>query len=202
MSDWELYKRQPGYVLGFHGCDRSVGEDVLAGRKPLEFSNNLHDWLGNGIYFWESSPQRALQWATESMHRPKQTQGSITDPFVVGAIIDLGRCCSLFDSSALEELRFAYDALSLTHETDGTPLPKNKGAPPDRVLRFLDRAVIEMMHEIRELEEARRYDSVRAAFGEGGPLYPGAGLSARNHIQIAVRTPDCIKGYFRPLPTT
>jgi hypothetical protein len=40
---------------------------------------------------------------------------------------------------------------------------------------------------------------VRAAFVEGGQLYPDAGFSAKSHIQICVRNVACIKGYFRPL---
>ena len=51
------------FVLGYHGCDRKVGEAVLAGKKELKQSKNEHDWLGHGIYFWENNPQRALDWA-------------------------------------------------------------------------------------------------------------------------------------------
>jgi hypothetical protein len=40
---------------------------------------------------------------------------------------------------------------------------------------------------------------VRAAFIEGEPLYPNAGFNDRNHIQLCVVNPRCIKGYFRPL---
>ena len=32
---------------------------------------------------------------------------------------------------------------------------------------------------------------------EGDALYPGAGFRRKNHIQIAVRSVHCIKGYFR-----
>jgi hypothetical protein len=38
---------------------------------------------------------------------------------------------------------------------------------------------------------------VRAAFVEGEPLYVGAGFHARTHIQLCVRKPDRILGYFR-----
>jgi hypothetical protein len=42
------------------------------------------------------------------------------------------------------------------------------------------------------------YQTVRGAFMEGTPVYPGAGIFEKTHIQIAVRDPDWILGYFRP----
>ena len=42
------------------------------------------------------------------------------------------------------------------------------------------------------------YDSARAVFFEGNEIYPSAGFKQKNHIQIAVRNPNCIKGYFIP----
>ena len=196
---WQLYKKQPGFVLGFHGCDESLGKKVIAGKAHLQPSGNKHDWLGDGIYFWESSPQRALQWAHDAMARPETTKGKIKKPFVVGAIIDLGNCCSLFDADALAELREAHEVLQIAHDIEGTPMPTNKGGQPDYALRYLDCAVIELMHEIREESNLPRYDTVRAAFGEGEALYAGTNLTAKHHIQIAVRDPECIKGYFLPI---
>jgi hypothetical protein len=35
-------------------------------------------------------------------------------------------------------------------------------------------------------------------FFEGTDLYDNAGFKSNNHIQIAVRNPNCIKGYFFP----
>jgi hypothetical protein len=36
-------------------------------------------------------------------------------------------------------------------------------------------------------------------FIEGGVVYEGAGFHEKTHVQIAIRTPEMIKGYFRPL---
>ncbi len=47
-------------------------------------------------------------------------------------------------------------------------------------------------------DENRRFDSVRGMFIEGEELYHGAGFRAKDHIEIAVRNPNCIKGYFLP----
>jgi hypothetical protein len=61
-------KRSPntlGPLLGYHGCDRKVGAEVLSGKKTLQPSENDYDWLGPGIYFWIDSPERGLDWARE-----------------------------------------------------------------------------------------------------------------------------------------
>lgn len=196
----DLYKSNPGYVLGFHGCDKDVGEAVLRCDHHLEASDNDHDWLGPGIYFWECSPARAQSWAEEAAAQPKKTKGKIKKPFVIGAIIDLGLSCNLFDSEALTELREAYEMLEFIADLKKEPMLKNVGGE-DRVLRYLDCAAIQMLHAMREGRQLAAYDSVRAAFSEGKALYPGAEITERNHIQLAVKK-SCIKGYFRPIPET
>ena len=41
---WERYEVYPSFVLGFHGCDREIGEAVLSGAIPhLDFSRNDYD---------------------------------------------------------------------------------------------------------------------------------------------------------------
>jgi hypothetical protein len=52
---------------------------------------------------------------------------------------------------------------------------------------------------IRELRQSgTEYDTVRAAFLEGEPVYPTAAFSRESHIQLAVRNSVCILGVFRP----
>jgi len=50
-------------LLGYHGCEREVGEIVLAGKSILQPSANDYDWLGRGVYFWVDSYQRGYDWA-------------------------------------------------------------------------------------------------------------------------------------------
>lgn len=203
-----LYQRLHGLVLGFHGCDAAVGESLLRGNiTHLNPSKNTYDWLGTGIYFWENDPLRAWEFATEGNKKPTNAKGYIAKPFVLGAVIDLGLCLNLSDRRALDELAVAYQALVRSSQKSGEPLPVNKGH--NFGARFLDRAVIEMLHSVRstldELAVAEGndglppYDTVRSAFPEGEALYAGAGFLSKNHIQIAVRNPACIKGYFRPI---
>ena len=43
----------------------------------------------------------------------------------------------------------------------------------------------------------QQFDSVRGMFVEGEELYKGAGFHEKTHVQIAIRNPMMIKGYFR-----
>ncbi len=53
------------YLLGYNGCDKELAKSVAASGRGMKTSQNDHDWLGHGLYFWEDSPKRALQWAKE-----------------------------------------------------------------------------------------------------------------------------------------
>ncbi|QJC54787.1 hypothetical protein HC248_00049 [Polaromonas vacuolata] len=200
---YPLYQRLPGLILAFHGCDKAIGEKLLQGKMThLQPSKNNYDWLGGGIYFWENDPLRAWSFAEKASHKHHLTKGSIKTPFVLGAIIDLGLCLNLMDCRALDEVRYAHDILQLSYVGSEEIVPMNTGE--NLGARFLDRAVIEMLHTLRlQFEEKGGmhppYDTVRSAFPEGNALYENAGFQAENHIQIAVRNHDCIKGYFRPI---
>ncbi|MCB6993008.1 hypothetical protein LI177_05855 [bacterium 210820-DFI.6.37] len=187
-----LYSKLPNLIFGFHGCDRSVAETVLYKNQELKTSINTYDWLGNGIYFWENSYSRALDWAKHS--------AKVEEPFVLGAIIDLGHCLNLTDFGSFEILKQGYRVLRYKSEINGVNLPKNRGKSKDNdyLLRDLDCAVIEQIHEMRREENEIPYDSVRGLFQEGKPIYEGSGFLEKTHIQLCVRNPNCIKGYFVP----
>lgn len=175
-----------------------MAEKVFTGKSSLAVSENDYDWIGHGIYFWEHNAQRAYEFACEVRDRPHAGRKTLKRPAVVGAIIDLAYCLNLLDGRYIELVRQAYDDLVLLRQGMGESLPSNAGGP-DRLFRRLDCAVIEMLHGTREEEGKQRFDTVRAAFIEGSPVYEGAGFHAKNHIQLCVRNVACIKGYFRPL---
>jgi hypothetical protein len=137
-----------------------------------------------------------MEYATELRDRPRRGGPKVKTPAVVGAIIELGYCLNLLDAEFLALTAEAYADLKRTFEAAGAPLPTNS---TDQLRRPLDCAVINAMHQTRVDKDLRPFDSVRAAFPEGGDLFPGSGISAKHHIQIAVRTRSSIKGYFRPL---
>ncbi len=192
-----MYPTSGRLVLGFHGCDGNVGSQVILGKTRLYSSENEWDWLGHGIYFWESDDRRAREYAEILKKRPRRR---VNSPFVIGAIIDLGNCLDLLNRSHLELLRRSYEGLEKTLELEGKTLPVNQPlrGGTDLLLRKRDCAVINFLHSALKKEDKPPFDSVRAAFWEGEELYPNSGFRKLNHIQICVRNPNCIKGYFLP----
>ncbi len=191
------------FVLGFHGCDEDTAVDLLNG-KPFRQSSEDFDWLGSGAYFWEGDPGRALEWAIE-----KQTRGSYKKAAVVGAVIDLGNCLDLTVRENLDLLSDAYRSFEAARVKAGLALPVNKDVKGskegDKLLRYLDCAVIRHLHENieDEVRQARNkgtsplvqpFDTVRGLFVEGENVYPGGGFYQKTHTQIAVRTETCIMG--------
>lgn len=192
-----MYRIYPSLVLGFHLCERETGEKILAEKDALRPSNNDYDWLGHGVYFWENSPDRARQFARDL----QKTKWRRKEPFVLGAVIYLGRCFDLLDMYCLDILKKSFRTFTDTIETACMEMPKNHSIPNghDSLFRKLDCAVFEHMHQQLKGTKHPSYDSVRGAFWEGKELYPGAGFKEKNHVQICVRNPNCIKGYFREL---
>lgn len=200
----------PSIVFGFHGCDQSVADLVLHEGKALAPSEKSFDWLGHGIYFWEGSESRALEWAKSK---------KIKKPAVIGAIIRLGNCLDLLDDRCIKTVSTTYKILKAELADIGEPLPANKNTDENGISfrRELDCKVIERLHQLNNSVIAEKLglksatkskkriqthsdyiDSVRGMFPEGDHLYPEAGFRALNHIQLCVVNPNCILGYFKP----
>ena len=75
-------------------------------------------------------------------------------------------------------------------EAQGEVLVQNT----DTLRRELDCAVLNYLYASMP---DPKFQTVRGVFTEGGPLYPGAQIQSRTHVQIAVRDSSCIKGVFR-----
>lgn len=197
MDNMSLYSTLPNTIIGFHGCDLSTYVDVIEHQKEMKPSINDYDWLGNGIYFWEHNLRRAWQWAEDAS---KRSNSNIKNPAVIGAVIDLGMCLNLVDSTNIEMVKSQYDIFKTIIEITGGVLPQNKniGNNTDLLLRNLDCAVIENLHAHRKMVDLPPFDSVRGVFIEGNPIYPSSGFMEKTHIQICIRNPNCIKGYFAP----
>lgn len=161
----------------------------------LKPSENGYDWLGIGYYFWDNNYERALEFA----HNPPGKKKYKT-PSVLGAVIDLQFCLDLLDTQYLRLVKDSHDVFMTGVGANDQERPQNKAikGSKDRLLRELDCAVIENLHSIIRTIQVKPFDSVRGVFVEGEELYPGAGFHEKNHVQICVRNPNCIKGFFIP----
>ncbi len=195
-----MYTTRAGLIPGFHGYDKKIADEVINQKTSLLESSNEFDWLGHGMYFWENSPARAMEFAQFLKDNPSKAQKPIEQPSVIGAIIDLGYCFDLVNYEMLSLLKSGYEVFKDAWEKQGKKLPANKavGHSGDLLLRNLDCAVIETIHQIRKDRNMQPFDSVRGVFWEGDDLYPNAGFKEKNHLQLCIRNPNCIKGYFYP----
>lgn len=196
-KDW-MYSSKPSIVYGFHAIDESAGLKILNLEDEFEPSSNKYDWLGSGIYFWENNLERARQYAQQDSKRP---DSRIKKPFVLGTILELGNCLDLLDQKYNDFLKDAYSRLEGALFEQGKPLPSNHNMGEDDFdfkARELDCSVIRYACALSKEEHDKPFDSVRAAFIEGSPIYEGARFFSENHIQIAVINPNCIKGVFLP----
>ena len=163
-------------VTGFHGTSRASAGSILA--KGFDLSRNEYDWLGEGVYFFQDAPQRALDWARERFGR---------EAAVVMAMIDLDGCMDLLDLGWEGPLSQAYYRLEAEARANRRPLPhQSVGA------HRLDAVVINLTAG-RLDEVGRPLRSVRAVFVEGEPLFPGSALAGRVHVQVAVRDRSAIR---------
>lgn len=85
-------------------------------------------------------------------------------------------------------------------ENLGEKVPTNKIGKKgtDLLLRELDCRVIEYLHNLNKRYKKYEYDSVKGIFIEGNPVYDNSGIYEKTHVQICIRNPNCIKGYFSP----
>jgi hypothetical protein len=183
-------------VLGYHGCDKSVADRVLAGNETLQKSQKSYDWLGSGIYFWEHGPERAMDWAKE-----QKELGKIESPAIIGAVIHLGNCFDFMDIRSTRILAEAYPKFIERHEFLGQELPKNEArdkADSDLLRRKLDCSMINWLCDVMEEDQSKPFDSVRGMFQEAQPAFNGSSIFLKSHIQLAIRNTSCILGYFRP----
>jgi len=192
----DVYSERPNLYIGFHGCEKIQGMNLIQTPDTVPPSTHDYEWLGHGFYIWENNIDRALDWAKG--HHPV-----LKTPFVIGVVYTLGNCLDLTDKRFIDLLKEDYPYFGDDLKWAGQPIPQNTdldGAPnPGGILRKLDCALIQHLHEVNERsDKLNHYDSVRGAFTEGKPAYPGTQFGEKNHIQVCIRNVNCIKGFFLP----
>ncbi|KAA2244514.1 hypothetical protein F0L74_00610 [Chitinophaga agrisoli] len=166
-----IYSSDPGLIIGFHGCDQEVRDNIVFGHSSLRPSKNKWDWLGGGMYFWQNNYERALQYATDP-----PTKSAIKTPAVLGVIFNLGHCLDLTDKEGIDLVKLSYDTLSKSAKQVQKALPHNSNPKEnpdskDKIIRRLDCAVINNIHSLLEKNNEAPFESVRAVFFEGEEVY-------------------------------
>ena len=164
-------------VSGYHGTNSEAAERIMV--EGFRLSRNPYDWLGDGVYFFQDAPQRAWDWA----HKRYGSHGA-----VIGAQIALEDCIDLLDLGWNQVMADAYDSYVKNLRDSGQPIPaQSRGA------HRLDREVINYAIGVLR-EHGIRVACLRAAFGEGHPVYPDSAFFDRAHVQVAVREVEaCIQ---------
>jgi hypothetical protein len=155
-------------VTSYHGTNAVRAEEILRTQR-IKPSENVWDWIGHGVYFWENAPLRAWQWAEKKYG---------DEAAVVVADVKLGVCLDLTDTRYTSILKFAHQRLVQLHAARGEVLPENRGKA-----RYLDCLVVNYVAE----QILRDVETVRATFLEGDPIYSGSAFFTQSHIQVCVR---------------
>lgn len=146
-----------------------------------------------------ASIERAWEFAEEQRER-----GKIRQPAVLGAYLHLGRCFDLTDRWATRSLAGWYERYKAAAAEAGLSLPRNRPARPgdhDLLLRNLDCAALNFAMRETDAAEGRggvHFQTVRGVFVEGDPAFDGSRIHAKTHVQVAVRDPSVVLGYFLP----
>ena len=98
------------------------------------------------------------------------------------------------DYGSSEVLKNGYEILAYELSLHGKELPINKNVKGngDLLLKELDCAVIQRIHQYNEEMHNKSYDSVRGVFIEGDPVYPESGIMEKSHVQLCIVNPNCI----------
>ena len=113
MFDYRDYHRT---IVAYHGTTVSAANRLVNGGafKP---SNKIHEWIGNGVYFWEYAPKQAWWWT-------KDQRGN-TNPAVVGAMIRLGELPGSARSGERPMAQRHPRRYDREVQADRIPVPKN-----------------------------------------------------------------------------
>lgn len=100
-------------AIGFHGTGAEAAQRILS--AGFEISRNEYDWLGDGAYFFQDAPARALEWAQQHFGN---------DAAVVGAEIDLDDCVDLLDIPWERLILRAFELYIGFRAQMGLPVPR------------------------------------------------------------------------------
>ena len=93
----------------------------------------------------------------------------------------------------------AYQSLEASQASKRQPMPVNEQSDEQDVtvlLRKLDCAVFNILHILRASQNLVPIQALKAAFYQGAKLVPTSEFQRDTHMQIALRDPGCVLGWF------
>jgi hypothetical protein len=194
-------------VFGYHGTTDRAADGILSDPTQFALSTSAGDWLGIGVYFFESSYQKGLEWARRTVEKDRLAGFQVTEA-VLGCEIDLSHCLDFCDPSQTAAFGRWADA-HIDHTTVEVQHAPRLYTPRGREFSISDRAyrlaryrgIYKYPHKVNVFDKtlieayvaglrpAKRFTTVRAPFNSGRQMFPNSYLFHNSQIQIAVRDP-------------
>jgi hypothetical protein len=174
-------------VTGYHGTTQQRAEQILS--HGFRLSTNPWEWLGDGVYFWQDAPTRAVVWSEEWSKRSLAGTGDLA---VLRCTLRLEDCLDLLDVKFSDVIReLSGDFLQLLQSKPNVPKLVNYRTGAKRGRHELDAAFFNyLVAYLAEKNFAVR--CLRAAISEGEPILPGSPICYRSHVQICIRDVNLI----------
>lgn len=172
--------------IGHHGTKLETAQAIVSGATVFAKSENRNDWLGTGVYFWIDNLDRAISWVRNPQRKIKN-RAVIQVTIKTKNILDIHNTehqaliRESYKRLLAETKRYKYKALS--------NIPNGNGK---LVSRYLDCAVLDGVNYDRVRRGDAPFDACVGVFEDGKPIFPGAAIKDKSHIQICVYEPSCI----------
>jgi hypothetical protein len=144
----------------------------------LPESSARNNWLGSGIYFWDSDPRRAEYW--QAIHGK-------------GAILE----CELETELLIDML--TNDQRSNAFLDLAKKIIPTVGGANDRLNEYFGRDG-EVVNRLRPVLQSQGYCGIRMAFCLGNPIAAYGNLFPNQHIQICLWDSSVIRNPKRYIP--
>lgn len=172
---------------GYHACPTILADLICSNKAKLAPGQGDSDWLGEGVYFWHEEIDHAREWVLKKQQNPINSAVSWS---IIHAKIKKGNCLDLRKKSAQEEMKQAHDFLvsNKVFSSNYSLVSNKKYKDGISIERKRDHAVMMQIHTLRNAFAKRKYDTIIGVFHDGKPIFPGAGILSKSHIQICVRS--------------
>ncbi len=172
MYDYRDYHRT---IVAYHGTTVADADKLVNG-EDFKNSDKSHEWLGEGVYFWEYAPKQAWWWTKDHKKNSR--------PAVVGAMIRLGNCLDLLDPENVRWLKRVYDDIIPKWGAAKLPIPKNM-----RSRKNLDCAILNWIYSQSDTTETPIETSrgVYVPTDSAKRVWTGSWIYDEAHIQVCVR---------------